>query len=158
MNPGSPDFDSDAAATPQEESPPLFTIGYGARTLDEFLAVLKANLLAQLEAAAGRARAASAPATSGTAPGQRLNSGKLILLLKDSLRVVLLSLGLDLSFAAAAQRKAAASRCTQTRRLLPALSGRTTRLRHPDRSACLDSYRPAITPLRSHKYQAKSRP
>jgi uncharacterized protein (DUF488 family) len=48
MNPGSPDFDSDAAATPLEESPPLYTIGYGARTLDEFLAVLKANRIQYL--------------------------------------------------------------------------------------------------------------
>lgn len=48
MNPGSPDFNSDAAATPQEESPPLYTIGYGARTLDEFLAVLKANRIQYL--------------------------------------------------------------------------------------------------------------
>jgi uncharacterized protein (DUF488 family) len=43
MKPGSPDFDSDAAPAPPGEHPPLFTIGYGARTLDEFLAVLKAN-------------------------------------------------------------------------------------------------------------------
>jgi uncharacterized protein (DUF488 family) len=43
MNPGSLDFDSDAAPTMMGEHPPLFTIGYGARTLDEFLAVLKAN-------------------------------------------------------------------------------------------------------------------
>ena len=48
MNPGSPDFNSDAAATPQEESPPLYTIGYGSRTLDEFLAVLKANRIQYL--------------------------------------------------------------------------------------------------------------
>jgi len=42
MNPGTPAIHSDAATTPPEESPPLFTIGYGARTLDQFLAVLKA--------------------------------------------------------------------------------------------------------------------
>ena len=48
MNPGPPDFDSDAAPTTSEQPPPLFTVGYGARTLDEFLAVLKANRLEYL--------------------------------------------------------------------------------------------------------------
>ena len=48
MNSGPPVFGSDAAATPPEEPPPLFTIGYGARTLDEFLAVLKANRIEYL--------------------------------------------------------------------------------------------------------------
>jgi len=48
MNPGPPDFDSDAAPLMTEDHPPLFTIGYGARTLDEFLAVLKANRIEYL--------------------------------------------------------------------------------------------------------------
>jgi len=48
MNSGPPAFDSDAAPTTPEEPPPLFTIGYGARTLDEFLAVLKANRIEYL--------------------------------------------------------------------------------------------------------------
>jgi uncharacterized protein (DUF488 family) len=48
MNPGSPDFDSDAAPTTPEEPASLFTIGYGARALDEFLAVLKANRIEYL--------------------------------------------------------------------------------------------------------------
>jgi uncharacterized protein (DUF488 family) len=48
MNPGPPDFDSDAAPLMTEDHPPLFTVGYGARTLDEFLAVLKANRIEYL--------------------------------------------------------------------------------------------------------------
>ena len=43
MEPRPPEFDSDTAPTSPAEHPPLFTIGYGARTIDEFLAVLKAN-------------------------------------------------------------------------------------------------------------------
>ena len=48
MNSGPPVFGSDPAATPPEEPPPLFTVGYGARTLDELLAVLKANRIEYL--------------------------------------------------------------------------------------------------------------
>jgi uncharacterized protein (DUF488 family) len=48
MNPGLPDFDSGATPTPSDEHPPVFTVGYGARTLDEFLAVLKANRIEYL--------------------------------------------------------------------------------------------------------------
>lgn len=48
MEPGLPEFDSDAAPASPAERPPLFTIGYGARTLDEFLAVLKANRIEYL--------------------------------------------------------------------------------------------------------------
>ena len=36
-------FGSAGAASPSGERPPLYTIGYGARTLDEFLAALAAN-------------------------------------------------------------------------------------------------------------------
>jgi uncharacterized protein (DUF488 family) len=43
MNPELPDFDSDAAPRPPEEGFSLFSIGYGARTIDEFLEVLAAN-------------------------------------------------------------------------------------------------------------------
>jgi hypothetical protein len=82
------------------QAPPL-----GPADQSQGLALLKANLLGQLQAAEQRARAASTPSTSGTAPGQRLAPEKLIALLKDSLRVVLLSLGLALGFAAAAQRR-----------------------------------------------------
>jgi uncharacterized protein (DUF488 family) len=48
MNSAPPDLDSDAGPTPASERAPLYTIGYGARTLDEFLAVLKANRIEYL--------------------------------------------------------------------------------------------------------------
>jgi uncharacterized protein (DUF488 family) len=48
MNPGPQEFASDAVSASPEEHPPLFTIGYGARTLDEFLVVLKANRIEYL--------------------------------------------------------------------------------------------------------------
>ena len=48
MNSAVPDFDFDAEPMPSREGAPLFTIGYGARTLDEFLAVLKANQIEYL--------------------------------------------------------------------------------------------------------------
>ena len=72
------------------------------------LAVLKTSLLAQLQAVEQRARATRGgqlAVGSGSLPGKALDPAKLLALGKDCLRVVLLSLGLALAFAAAAQRK-----------------------------------------------------
>ncbi len=74
----------------------------GPEDLRQSLAAIKSGLLAQLQAAEQRARATAAP---GTATGQGLNPARLVALGKESLRVVLLSLGLALGFAAAAQRQ-----------------------------------------------------
>jgi uncharacterized protein (DUF488 family) len=43
MNSGPQEFSANIEPMPMSQRPPLFTIGYGKRTLDEFLAVLKAN-------------------------------------------------------------------------------------------------------------------
>ncbi len=67
------------------------------------LAALKARMLGQLQAAEQRIRAAGGPSAPGAAPGEGLNATNLISLLKDSVRVVLLSLAL--AFDASAQRK-----------------------------------------------------
>jgi uncharacterized protein (DUF488 family) len=48
MNPGSPAAKPQVEPASPEERPPLFTIGYGARSLDEFLAVLRANRIEYL--------------------------------------------------------------------------------------------------------------
>ena len=75
------------------------------------LAAIKSGLLAQLQAVEQRARATSggqAAVGSGSVPGKALEPAKLIALGKDCLRVVLLSLGFAMAFAAAAQRKGSA--------------------------------------------------
>lgn len=48
MNPDPPDFDAEAEPTSPQEDFSLFTIGYGARTIEEFLAALKANRIEYL--------------------------------------------------------------------------------------------------------------
>ncbi len=48
MNPEPPEFDSDAAPAPPEAGLSLFAIGYGVRTIDEFLALLAANRIEHL--------------------------------------------------------------------------------------------------------------
>lgn len=88
------------------QAPPL-----GSVDQSQSLAVLKTSLLSQLQAVEQRARASSgdqAAGASGSLPGKALDPAKLIALGKDCLRVVLLSLGLALAFAAAAQRKGSA--------------------------------------------------
>lgn len=82
------------------QAPPL-----GPEDQRQNLAALKANLLSQLQAAERRSRDAASSGAPGTALVRRLEPGRLMVLLKDSLRVLLLSLGLCLGFAAAAQRK-----------------------------------------------------
>ena len=71
------------------QAPPL-----GPRDQSQGLAVIKADLLGQLRVAEQQARA-----------GKARDPARLIALGKDSLKAVLLSLGLALGFAAAAQRK-----------------------------------------------------
>ncbi len=88
------------------QAPPL-----GEVDQSQSLAAIQSGLLAQLQAVEQRARATSggqAAVGSGSVPGQALDPAKLIALGKDCLRVVLLSLGLALAFAAAAQRKGSA--------------------------------------------------
>ena len=80
------------------QAPPL-----GPEDQREGLAAIKADLLAQLQAAEQRARASGVGA--GSVSAKALDPAKLVALGKDSLRVVLLSLGYALAFAAAAQRK-----------------------------------------------------
>ncbi len=75
------------------QAPPL-----GSVDQSQSLAAIKSGLLAQLQAAEQRARQ-----RHPQAPGQGLDPAQLLALGKDSLRVVLLSLGLALAFAAAAQ-------------------------------------------------------
>ena len=85
------------------QAPPL-----GSVDQSQSLAAIKSGLLAQLQAVEQRARATSggqAAVGSGSVPGKALEPAKLIALGKDCLRVVLLSLGFALAFAAAAQRK-----------------------------------------------------
>ncbi len=73
----------------------------------EGLAAIKVGLLGQLQAAEQRAAAVAGQAGggAGSVPAKALDPAQLIALGKDSLRVVLLSLGFALAFAAAAQRK-----------------------------------------------------
>ena len=85
------------------QAPPL-----GAVDQSQSLAAIKSGLLAQLQAVEQRARATSGgqlAVGSGSLPGKALDPAKLLALGKDCLRVVLLSLGFALAFAAAAQRK-----------------------------------------------------
>jgi hypothetical protein len=85
------------------QAPPL-----GPEDQRQGLAALKASLLGQLQTAEQRARASSggqAAAASGSVSAKALDPAQLLALGKDSLRVVLLSLGLALAFAAAAQRR-----------------------------------------------------
>ena len=84
------------------QAPPL-----GPVDQSQSLAAIKSSLFTQLQAAEQRARQRQpeAAGASGAVPGQGLNPAQLLALGKDSLRVVLLSLGLALAFAAAAQRK-----------------------------------------------------
>ena len=79
------------------QAPPL-----GPEDQRQSLAALKASMLSQLQAAEQQARRASAGAA---ATNQGLNGISRSALVKDILRGVLLSLGLALAFAAAAQRK-----------------------------------------------------
>ncbi len=84
------------------QAPPL-----GPQDQRQELAAIKAGLLAQLQVAEQQARTAAAKAgvaASLNGPG----SNRLLPLLRDTLRVVLLSLGLAFAFAAAAQRKGSA--------------------------------------------------
>ncbi len=84
------------------QAPPL-----GPQDQRQELAAIKADLLAQLQVAEQQARPAAAKA--GAAAGLSGPGGnRLLPLLKDTLRVVLLSLGLAFAFAAAAQRKGSA--------------------------------------------------
>jgi hypothetical protein len=88
------------------QAPPL-----GSVDQSQSLAAIKSGLLAQLQTVEQRARATSggqAAVGSGSVPGKALEPAKLIALGKDCLRVVLLSLGFALAFAAAAQRKGSA--------------------------------------------------
>jgi hypothetical protein len=71
------------------QAPPL-----GPRDQSQGLAVIKAGLLGQLQVVEQQAL-----------PGKSLDPARLIALGKDTLKAVLLSLGLALGFAAAAQRK-----------------------------------------------------
>ncbi len=84
------------------QAPPL-----GSVDQRQSLAAIQSGLLAQLQAVEQRARQRQpeAAGASGAVPGQGLNPAQLLALGKDSLRVVLLSLGLALAFAAAAQRR-----------------------------------------------------
>lgn len=85
------------------QAPPL-----GAADQSQSLAAIKSGLLAQLQAVEQRARATSGgqlAVGSGSLPGKALEPAKLIALGKDCLRVVLLSLGFAMAFAAAAQRR-----------------------------------------------------
>ena len=84
------------------QAPPL-----GSVDQRQSLAAIQSGLLAQLQAVEQRARQRQpeAAGTSGAVPGQGLNPAQLLALGKDSLRVVLLSLGLALAFAAAVQRR-----------------------------------------------------
>ena len=88
------------------QAPPL-----GSVDQSQSLAAIQSGLLAQLQAVEQRARASSggqAVVGSGFSPAKALDPGKLLALGKDCLRVVLLSLGFALAFAAAAQRKRSA--------------------------------------------------
>ena len=80
------------------QAPPL-----GPEDQREGLAAIKADLLAQLQAA--EQQATSNGVGAGSVSAKALDPAKLVALGKDSLRVVLLSLGFALAFAAAAQRK-----------------------------------------------------
>jgi hypothetical protein len=85
------------------QAPPL-----GSVDQSQSLAAIKSGLLSQLQAVEQRARATSggqAAGGSGSLPGKALDPAQLLALAKDCLRVVLLSLGFALAFAAAAQRK-----------------------------------------------------
>ena len=85
------------------QAPPLGTVDQS-----QSLAAIQSGLLAQLQAVEQRARATrggQAAGGSGSVPGKALDPARRIALGKDSLRVVLLSLGFSLAFAAAAQRK-----------------------------------------------------
>lgn len=85
------------------QAPPL-----GPLDQSQSLTAIQSGLLAQLQAVEQRARASSggqAAGDSGSVPGKALDPAKLLALGKDCLRVVVLSLGFALAFAAAAQRK-----------------------------------------------------
>ncbi|MEA5414693.1 hypothetical protein [Synechococcus sp. BA-132 BA5] len=84
------------------QAPPL-----GPEDQRQSLTVLKTSLLSQLQAAEQRARVSNggqAAGGSGSVAANALDPAKLLALGKDCLRVVLLSLGFALAFAAAAQR------------------------------------------------------
>ena len=88
------------------QAPPL-----GSVDQSQSLAAIKSGLLAQLQAVEQRAKATSGGQVgdgSESVPGKALDPAKLLALGKDCLRVVLLSLGFALAFAAAAQRKGSA--------------------------------------------------
>ncbi len=88
------------------QAPPL-----GSVDQSQSLAAIKSGLLAQLQTVEQRARATRGgqlAVGSGSLPGKALDPAKLLALGKDCLRVVLLSLGFALAFAAAAQRKGSA--------------------------------------------------
>jgi len=84
------------------QAPPL-----GAEDQRQSLAALRESMLSQLKVAEQGARAAAGQAAGapGALAGKAMDPARLLALGKDSLKVVLLSLGLALAFAAAAQRK-----------------------------------------------------
>jgi hypothetical protein len=90
------------------------------------LPTLKASLLSQLDAAEQRAKARQAPASAAMPTEQASSAGRLTALLKDSLRTSLLSLGLALGFAAAAQRKGSGLSLLDEWRLAIAAARRAT--------------------------------
>ena len=97
------------------QAPPL-----GSVDQSQSLAAIKSGLIAQLQTVEQRARATRGgqlAVGSGSLPGKALEPAKLIALGKDCLRVVLLSLGFALAFAAAAQRKGSALSLLAERRL-----------------------------------------
>ncbi|MEI6616910.1 MAG: hypothetical protein WCL59_10085 [Cyanobium sp. ELA507] len=97
------------------QAPPL-----GSVDQSQSLAAIKSGLLAQLQAVEQRAKATSGGQVadgSGSVPGKALDPAKLLAFGKDCLRVVLLSLGFALAFAAAAQRKGSALSLLAERRL-----------------------------------------
>jgi hypothetical protein len=83
------------------QAPPL-----GPEDQRQSLAVLQKSMLSQLRVAEQRARSAATQTRAGAGLGQ--GGPSRIALLKETLRVVLLSLGLALAFGAAAQRKGSA--------------------------------------------------
>ena len=87
---------------------------------------LKASLLSQLDASEQRAKARQAPASAAIPTEQASSAGRLTALLKDSLRTSLLSLGLALGFAAAAQRKGSGLSLLDEWRLAIAAARRAT--------------------------------
>ena len=103
------------------QAPPL-----GREDQVQSLPTLKASLLSQLDAAEQRAKARQAPASAAMPTEQASSAGRLTALLKDSLRTLLLSLGLALGFAAAAQRKGSGLSLLDEWRLAIAAARRAT--------------------------------